>query len=77
MAYVHSATAAREVYSEPKSGAAAARKPGLLRRMFTALQEARMRDAEREIARYLARSGGRFTDESEREIERRIFANHN
>jgi hypothetical protein len=34
----------------------------------------RQREAEREIARYFARCGGKFTDEAEREIERRFLA---
>jgi hypothetical protein len=73
MAYVHTAVTARDVLtSEPK---AAARKPGFLRRVITAMQEARLRQAEREIALYLSRTGGKFTDEGEREIERRFLAN--
>ena len=34
-----------------------------------------MRQAEREVARYLADTGGKFTDEAEREIERRFLSN--
>jgi hypothetical protein len=34
----------------------------------------RQRDAEREIARFLAGSGGKFTDDTEREIERRFLS---
>jgi hypothetical protein len=75
MAYAHPAVTAREVYSEPKSAPAVVRKPGLLRRLIAAAQEARLRQAEREIALYLARSGGKFTDENEREIERRFLSN--
>ena len=77
MAYVHTAVTARDVLvTEPKSGVTANRKPGLLRRLLAAAQEARMRQAEREIALYVSRTGGKFTDESEREIERRFLANH-
>ena len=36
---------------------------------------ARMRQAEREIALYVSQSGGKFTDEAEREIERRFLSN--
>ena len=32
-----------------------------------------MRRAEREIARYLGTTGGKITDEAEREIERRFL----
>jgi hypothetical protein len=46
----------------------AARRPGLLRRLFDAVVESRQRTAEREAVRYLARSGGRFTDAVEREL---------
>lgn len=51
------------------------RKPGLLRRLFATVTAARMRQAEREVARYLADTGGKFTDEAEREIERRFLSN--
>jgi hypothetical protein len=43
--------------------------------MYTALLAARLRAAEREVARYLADTGGKFTDEAEREIERRFLSN--
>ena len=77
MAYVHTAVTARDVLAaEPTSGVTSERKPGLLRRLLAAAQEARMRQAEREIALYVSRTGGKFTDESEREIERRFLANH-
>jgi hypothetical protein len=36
------------------------------------MMESRRRQAEREIARYLA--NGKFTDETEREIERRFLS---
>jgi hypothetical protein len=49
--------------------------PGLLTRFYTALMAARLRAAEREVARYLADHGGKFTDEAEREIERRFLSN--
>ena len=76
MAYVHTAVTARDVLTtEPKSGRTAARKPGLFRRIVAAMREARLRQAEREIALYLHRTGGKFTDEGEREIERRFLAN--
>jgi hypothetical protein len=74
MAYVHTAVTARDVLTtEPKTKAA--NKPGLFRRLVVAMQEARLRQAEREIALYLTRTGGKFTDEGEREIERRFLAN--
>ena len=46
-----------------------------MRRLLDRLMAARMRQAEREIAAYLQAGGGRFTDETEREIERRFLSN--
>jgi hypothetical protein len=47
-------------------------KPGIFHRILDALVEARTRQAEREIARYLATTQGKFTDQVERDIERRL-----
>lgn len=55
----------------PAADAKTARRP-LLRRMFDALVELQQRRAEREIARYLASHGHLLTDETEREIMRRL-----
>ena len=49
-------------------------RPSFFTRFFRALHEARLRQAEREIALYLGRTGGRLTDSVEREIERRFLA---
>lgn len=74
MAYTSSALAPRDFQdAKPVKG------PGLFtrmfKRMFDAMNAARMRQAEREIARYLAADGGvKFTDEAEREIERRFLS---
>ena len=46
------------------------RKRGLLGRFLDSLIEARHREAEQQVARLLARSGGKFTDSLEREAER-------
>ena len=43
-------------------------------RFLAALATSRQRAAEREIGRYLAHCGNKFTDESEREIERRFLS---
>ncbi len=56
-------------------GKAAPVRRGILARVLDALMAARMRQAEREIATYLSDTGGKFTDEAEREIERRFLAN--
>ena len=49
-------------------------KRSLFGRMLDAMVAARMRQAEREVALYLSDIGGKFTDEAEREIERRFLA---
>ena len=43
-------------------------KRGLMRRFFDSVIHSRQRQAEREIAQHLARSGGRLTDSLEREM---------
>ena len=52
-----------------------AKKAGFWHGFWQAVVDARMRQAEREIARYLGGNGGKFTDEAEREIERRFLSN--
>jgi len=44
----------------------------LWRMIRDALAEARQAQTEREINNYLASTGGKFTDQAEREIERRL-----
>ena len=46
----------------------------LFSRFLAALVVSRQRAAEREIALFLSDSGGKFTDETEREIERRFLS---
>ena len=53
---------------------AAPNKPGLFRRMLNCVLESRQKQADRDIARFLARSGGRLTDEMEREMTQRLFS---
>lgn len=45
-------------------------KPGLWRRIFNAMIDARQRQADRQIAYYLRQSGGRLTDDIERKVAR-------
>jgi hypothetical protein len=52
---------------------AGANKAGVLRRIFDAIFESRHKQADRDIARFLARSGGRLTDEIEREMTQRLL----
>ena len=47
-------------------------RPGFFRWFFEAMVQSRQRQADREIARYL--NNGKFTDEAEREIERRFLS---
>ena len=71
MAYTSSALAPRDLVStQPKVCAECS----LFRRLIDAMIVARQKQAEREIARYLMGSGGKFTDEAEREIERRFLS---
>lgn len=49
-------------------------RPGFFARVLAAMMESRQRQANREIAQYLALSGGKLTDTIEREIERRFIA---
>ena len=56
------------------SPAEAGTKPrrGFFRAVFDAIWTARQRQADAEIARYLATTGGKLTDSAEREISRRL-----
>ena len=70
MAHVSTLTPLHFVLNE----GCAPRQPGLLNRFVAAMMQARQRQMEREIANYLANCGGKFTDEAEREIERRFLS---
>jgi hypothetical protein len=50
-----------------------ANKPGILRRIFGAIFETRQDQIEREVARFVARSGGLITDDIERQINAALF----
>jgi hypothetical protein len=74
MAYTSSALHPRDLphtktFTKTSSG------PSWLTRVYAIFMDARMRQAEREIARYLNATGGKLTDEAEREIERRFLSN--
>jgi hypothetical protein len=69
MAYAPSAALPRS-YTVPKIAPRAKR--GLFLRLLDAIEESNKRRAEREIARYLGTH--KFTDETERKIERRFIA---
>jgi hypothetical protein len=55
------------------SGDAASNKLGLLRRILNIMLESRQNQVDRDIARFVIRSGGRLTDEIEREMTQRLF----
>jgi hypothetical protein len=68
MAYVPYTSATGDFVSDkPES-----KRAGFFRRLVNAIYVSRQRQVEREIARYLR--NGKFTDEVEREIERRFFS---
>ena len=68
MAYTSSANdlAFTATYAPAKAGTNVAPQRGFFARMMAA----RMRPAERAIAHYLDDTGGKFSDDAEREIER-------
>jgi hypothetical protein len=57
----------------PPAATPVAPRHGLLRRAFDAVFESRRRSAERDVARFVARSGGRLTDDIERRITERLI----
>jgi hypothetical protein len=64
----------RDVIPVSPSGLARERsRPGLMRRLLDELAASRLQHAEREIARYLESTGGKFTDSVGREIEERLY----
>ncbi|HZT25052.1 MAG TPA: hypothetical protein VFA57_05040 [Pseudolabrys sp.] len=69
MAYVSSAAASHGL----ASAAAPRLKRNFLLRLLDAVEETNRHRAEQEVARYLGGHGGKFTDESEREIGRRFL----
>ena len=75
MAYAPTAISLRDLPHTQTPAVKAGR--GLWRRLLDAMRVSRMRQAEREIAHYLAVTGGKFTDDAEREIERRFLSSHN
>jgi len=63
------------VASPRAESARPAPRKGLLRRAFDVIVEARQRQAEHLVASYLARTGMKFTDSTEREIENLLAGN--
>ena len=69
LTYTHDSVATREARAGRSD-----RKP-IWRRVFDALVSSQQRRAEAEIARYMSRHGGLFTDDMEREIMSRLSGN--
>ena len=67
MAYVPYTVATRDLVTDKPER----KRSGLFRSLVNAIFISRQRAVERDIARYLQNS--KFTDEAEREIERRFF----
>jgi hypothetical protein len=76
MAYALSTHSLRDFFvaHKPAVKPPAENRRGLLERLVDALEISRQRDAEREIVRYMAGRGEKFTDETERDIERRFLS---
>jgi hypothetical protein len=70
LTYSHDSVAAPTAEAAARSQ----RKP-IWRRIFDAMIASQQRRAEREIAVYLSSHGGLFTDDTEREIMRRLSGN--
>lgn len=75
MAYAPSAVAPRDFApTHAPTHAPASNGRRLLRRFFDAMMASRQRQVDREIARYIHDIGGKFTDDTEREIDRRFLS---
>ena len=78
MAHAHSIRSPRSLaFTDPSSAKTQVKTPakrGFWRRLLDAVAESNRLRAEREITLYLRHSGGKFTDETEREIERRFLS---
>ena len=87
MTYLPSASMAFAEFSEAASPAnvparietkpARAPRRGFWKAILDSLWASRQHQADMEIARYLAMSGGKLTDSAEREISRRLSGNGN
>ena len=74
MAHAHSLRSPRSLVFPDTSSAKTPAKRSFWKRLLDAIAESNRLRAEREIALYLRHSGGKFTDETEREIERRFLS---
>ena len=60
--------------SEKAARPAVAKRRGIVRRIYDAILVSRQRHADRDIARYLERTGGRITDDIERRMTQRLLS---
>ena len=76
MAYALSAHSLRDFFVShtPAVKRPAVKRPGLFKRLIDAMEASRQRQVEREIARFMDGRGDKFTDEIERNIERRFLS---
>jgi hypothetical protein len=72
MAYAHTVADPRALAFPQKTARLPQR--SWLTRLLHFIEDANMRRAEGEIARYLESTGGKFTDSVEREIEQRFLS---
>jgi len=77
MAHAHTIHGPHRLVFTKATSAKTPAKRGLWKRLIDAIAESNRLRAEREIALYLRHSGGKFTDETEREIERRFISRQN
>jgi hypothetical protein len=75
MAYAHTVFAPHGFELPQKIARTSAPRQSLFSRVLHFIEEANMRRADREIARYMESLGGKFTDATEREIEQRYLSN--
>ena len=74
MVHVGSAAVTRDLGYSDVAAIKPVKARDLLRRLVTALNAARQRDVDRAIGRFIRNSGGKLTDDIERQIERRFLS---
>jgi hypothetical protein len=63
-------------HKAPVQGATVTKTAGVLRRLFDGFMGWRQKEVDRQMAHFLARSGGTFTDEIEREMTDRLLTSN-
>jgi hypothetical protein len=75
MAFAHTVSVPHGFTFPRQAARTSAPRQSLFSRVLHFIEEANMRRADREIARYMESIGGKFTDATEREIEQRYLSN--